>query len=384
MKFIPFSLFLLMIFSLLSFSCTKKSADTIVIGNYGSLTGSEATFGLSTRDGIQLAIDEFNSAGGLNGKKLELKVYDNQGKPEEARLSVEKLINVDKVVALLGEVASTRSLAAAPVAQQYKVPMITPSSTNPEVTKKGNFIFRTCFIDPFQGQVMAKFAVNSLKLKRGAILRDNKSDYSMGLADYFTKTLTELGGTVIADEKYASGDSDFKAQLTSLREKHPDFIFIPGYYTEVGLIARQARELGISSMLLGGDGWDSPKLIEIGGTALDGSYFSNHYTAEDKRPEVQEFITKFKNKYNVAPDGLAAAGYDAAQILLAAMKRAKSLEGDDLRLAIAATTNHPGVTGMITINSERDAVKSAVVLRVSTAGSATGGGEFKFVESVHP
>lgn len=370
--------FLAIVFSLLTLvACNKKNADTIVIGNYGSLTGTEATFGLSTRDGVQLAIDEFNAAGGLNGKKLELKVYDNQGKPEEARLSVEKLINVDKAVALLGEVASTRSLAAAPVAQQNKVPMISPSSTNPEVTKKGDFIFRTCFIDPFQGQVMAKFAINTLKLKKAAILRDNKSDYSMGLADYFTKTLVENGGTVVADEKYASGDSDFKAQLTSLKNKKADFIFIPGYYTEVSLIARQARELGLNQPLLGGDGWDSPKLFEVGGAALKDSYFSNHYTAEDPRPEVQEFITKYKAKYNVVPDGLAAAGYDSAQVLLAAMKVAKSLNGDDLRAAIAATKDHKGVTGAITINENRDAVKSAVVLKVD-------GPNFKFVESVNP
>lgn len=370
--------FLAILFSALSLvACNKKNADTIVIGNYGSLTGTEATFGLSTRDGVQLAIDDFNAAGGLNGKKLELKVYDNQGKPEEARLSVEKLINVDRAIALIGEVASTRSLAAAPVAQQYKVPMISPSSTNPEVTKKGDFIFRTCFIDPFQGQVMAKFAINTLKLKKAAILRDNKSDYSMGLADYFTKTLLENGGTIVADEKYASGDSDFKAQLTSLKQKKPDFIFIPGYYTEVGLIARQARELGLKQPLLGGDGWDSPKLAEIGGDSLKDSYFSNHYTAEDPRPEVQEFITKYKAKYNAVPDGLAAAGYDSAQVLLAAMKVAKTLDGADLRAAIAATKDHKGVTGLITINEQRDAVKSAVVLKVD-------GANFKFIESVNP
>ncbi len=358
-------------------ACNKKQADTILIGNYGSLTGTEATFGLSTRDGIQLAIDEANAAGGINGKKLELKVYDNQGKPEEARLSVEKLINVDKVVAVLGEVASTRSLAAAPVAQQNKVPMISPSSTNPDVTKKGDYIFRTCFIDPFQGEVMAKFVVNSLKLKKGAILRDSKSDYSMGLADYFVKTLTALGGSVVADEKYASGDSDFKAQLTSLKDKKAEFIFVPGYYTEVGLIARQARALGLNQPLLGGDGWDSPKLTEIGGNSLENSYFSNHYTAEDPRPEVVEFIKNFKAKYNVVPDGLAAAGYDSAKILIEAMKKSPSLNGEDLKKAIAATADHKGVTGAITLNQDRDAVKSAVILKVV-------GNAFKFVESVNP
>jgi branched-chain amino acid transport system substrate-binding protein len=358
-------------------ACNKKQADTILIGNYGSLTGTEATFGISTRDGIQLAIDEANTQGGINGKKLELKVYDNQGKPEEARLSVEKLINVDRAVAILGEVASTRSLAAAPVAQQNKVPMISPSSTNPDVTKKGEYVFRTCFIDPFQGEVMAKFVFNSLKLKKGAILRDSKSDYSMGLADYFQKTLVSLGGEVIADEKYASGDSDFKAQLTSLKQKNVEFIFIPGYYTEVGLIARQARELGLKQPLLGGDGWDSPKLIEIGGAAMENGYFSNHYTAEDTRPEVVEFIKAYQAKFNSTPDGLAAAGYDAAKVLIEALKKSPSLNGDDVRKAIAATKDHKGVTGSISINENRDAVKSAVVLKVS-------GKVFKFVETVNP
>jgi branched-chain amino acid transport system substrate-binding protein len=357
-------------------SCTKKS-DSILIGNFGSMTGSEATFGLSTKDGIELAIEEINTAGGINGKKVEMKVYDNGGKPEEARLSVEKLINVDNVVAVLGEVASTRSLAAAPVAQQYKVPMISPSSTNPEVTKKGDYIFRVCFIDPFQGMVMAKFALNSLGLKKAAILRDSKSDYSMGLADFFTKTFTELGGTIIADEKYQSSDVDFKAQLTSLKTKNPDFIFIPGYYTEVGLIARQARDLGLNVPLLGGDGWDSPKLFEIGGDALNNSYISNHFSAEDPRPEVQKFVTAFKTRFGVEPDGLASAGYDAANILFEAMKKSKSLEGSDLRFALTQTKDFKGATGIITLDENRDAVKSAVILKIEA-------GKFKYLETVNP
>ena len=348
-----------------------------MIGNFGSMTGAEATFGISTRDGIILAMEEWNKNGGLLGKQIELKAYDNQGKPEEARLSVEKLINIDNVVAVLGEVASTRSLAGAPVAQQYKVPMISPSSTNPLVTKKGDYIFRVCFIDPFQGQVMAKFAFNSLKLKKGAILRDSKSDYSMGLADYFTATFKELGGTIIADEKYVSGDVDFKAQLTSIKQKNPDFIFVPGYYTEVGLIARQAREQGIKAPLLGGDGWDSDKLTEIGGKAIEGNYFSNHYTQEDPRPIVQNFVNNYKARFGSVPNGLAAAGYDAAHITFEAIKRANSIDGKAIRDSLAATKNHLGVTGDITINENRDATKSAVVLQVQ-------GNIFKYVETVNP
>jgi len=357
--------------------CQNKANDKIVIGNFGSLTGAEATFGISTKQGIELAIEEWNKAGGVLGKQIELKAYDNQGKPEEARLSVEKLINVDNVVAVLGEVASTRSLAAAPVAQQYKVPMISPSSTNPLVTQKGDYIFRVCFIDPFQGEVMAKFAFNSLKLKKGAILRDSKSDYSMGLANYFIKTFEALGGTIVADEKFVSGDVDFKAQLTSIKNKSPEFIFVPGYYTEVGLIARQARDAGIKVPLMGGDGWDSDKLIEIGGKFVEGSYFSNHYTVEDPRPEVQNFIANYKAKYGAMPDALAASGYDAARVLLEAIKRANSIDGAKLRDSIAATKDFQGATGVITINENRDATKSAVVLQVV-------GKTFKFVESVKP
>lgn len=356
--------------------CQNKS-DKIMVGNFGSMTGAEATFGISTRDGIIMAVEEWNKAGGILGKQIELKAYDNQGKPEEARLSVEKLINIDNVVAVLGEVASTRSLAGAPVAQQYKVPMISPSSTNPLVTQKGDYIFRVCFIDPFQGEVMAKFAFETLKLKKAAILRDSKSDYSMGLANYFIKKFESLGGTIVGDEKFVSGDVDFKAQLTSLKQKSPEFIFVPGYYTEVGLIARQAREQGIKVPLMGGDGWDSDKLTEIGGESVNGSYFSNHYTQEDPRPEVQNFIKNYQTRFGTKPDALAASGYDAARILFEAIKTAGSVEGKAIRDALANTKNFNGVTGIITINEQRDATKSAVVLQVQ-------GKDFKYVATVNP
>lgn len=367
---------ILFLMLLIAMGCQNKS-DKIVIGNFGSMTGAEATFGISTRDGIILAMEEWNKAGGLLGKQIELKAYDNQGKPEEARLSVEKLINIDNVVAVLGEVASTRSLAGAPVAQQYKVPMISPSSTNPLVTQKGDYIFRVCFIDPFQGEVMAKFAFNSLKLKKAAILRDSKSDYSMGLATYFIKTFEGLGGQIVADEKYVSGDVDFKAQLTNIKSHQPEFIFVPGYYTEVGLIARQAREQGIKVPLMGGDGWDSEKLVEIGGDSINGSYFSNHYTVEDPRPEVQNFIKNYQARFGSKPDALAASGYDAAVILFQTIKSTGSIEAKAIRDGLAQVKNFQGVTGIISINEKRDATKSAVVLQVQ-------GKNFKFVETVNP
>lgn len=363
--------------ALVAAGCTKKSTNEIVIGQYGSMTGSEATFGQSTDKGVRLAIDEINATGGIKGKKIKLVTMDDQGKAEEAAAVVTRLIEQEKAVALLGEVASSRSLAAAPIAQNKKVPMVTPSSTNPKVTEVGDFVFRTCFIDPFQGTVMAKFATENLKAKKVAILRDVKSDYSVGLADFFTAKLKELGGEVVDDVSYSSGDVDFKAQLTKLKTKGAEAIFIPGYYTEVGLIARQARELGIKAPLLGGDGWDSPKLSEIGQKAINGGYFSNHYSNETTDPVAVEFQKKFKAKYNEMPDGLSAAGYDAAKVLIRAMEQAPELSGAAIRDQLAKITGHDGVTGKITINDKRNATKSAVVVQVE-------GQTNKYVTTVNP
>lgn len=339
--------------------------ETIKVGEIGSMTGSEATFGESTHRGIMLAINEINSAGGLNGKKLELISLDNQGKDDETANATSKLVSQEKVVALLGEVASKRSQIMAPIAQQGKVPMISPSSTNPKVTEVGDYVFRVCFIDPFQGEVMAKFAINDLKAKKVAVLRDIANSYSEGLANAFIESYKKLGGEIVIDKGFSSGDVDFKSQLTAIRAKNPDAIFVPAYYTDVGLIARQTRELGMKAPLLGGDGWDSPKLKEIGGKAIDGSYYSNHYSAEDKSAVVQDFIKRYKDAYkNETPDGLAAMGYDAANVLFDSMKRAKSLGGDDLKTAIAELKDFQGVTGKITLDAARNAQKSAVVLKM--------------------
>ncbi|MCE3009107.1 MAG: ABC transporter substrate-binding protein [Proteobacteria bacterium] len=361
----------------LTSGCTKKNSNEIVVGHFGSMTGSDATFGQSTDDGIRLAIDQANAAGGVNGKKIKLITMDTQGKSEEAASVVTRLIEQEKVVAVLGEVASTRSLAAAPIAQAKKIPMITPSSTNPKVTEVGDYVFRVCFIDPFQGTVMAKFAVENLKAKKVAILREVSSDYSMGLSDFFIAKFKELGGEIVADASYQNQDKDFKAQLTQIKSKNPEAIFVPGYYTQVGLIARQARELGIKAPLMGGDGWDSSKLFEIGGEAVNGGYFSNHYSTDSTDPAAIEFMTKFKAKYNKSPDGLSAAGYDAAQILVAALKTLPEITPSALRDAIAKTTNFPGATGNITINEQRNATKSAVVVQVQ-------GPTNKFITSIAP
>lgn len=356
---------------------TDQTTDVIRVGEVGSMTGSEATFGISTHRGIELAVKQINDQGGIKGKKIELISLDDQGKPEEAATAVTKLITQNKITALLGEVASSRSLAMAPIAQQYQVPMVSPSSTNPKVTEQGDYIFRVCFIDPFQGAVMAKFALENLGLKRVAILRDVKNDYSVGLADFFTMTFKNGGGEIVVDQSYSAGDIDFKSQLTSIRSLNPEAIFVPGYYTEVGLIARQAKELGINAPLMGGDGWDSPKLTEIGGDSINGSYFSNHYSSEDTSPQVQEFIAQYKAAYGEVPDGLAAMGYDAAKVLADAMTRAAGFSGPDIRTALAATKDYSGVTGNITIDGQRNAVKSAVVLKVQNDG-------FKFQTKINP
>jgi branched-chain amino acid transport system substrate-binding protein len=355
----------------------QGASDEIVIGEYGSLTGTTATFGISTKNGIDMAIDEVNKAGGVLGKQVRVIVEDDQGRPEEAQTVVTKLITSDKVIAILGEVASSRTLAAAPVAQQSGIPMISPSSTNPEVTLVGDFIFRVCFIDPFQGLVMAKFATNTLKMTRVAVLRDIKNDYSVGLADVFIENYKQMGGTITSDESYSEGDTDFSAQLTAIKATNPQAIFVPGYYTEVGLVARQAKSLGIQAPLLGGDGWDSPSLIEIGGEALNGSYFSNHYSVEDPSPAIQKFVTEYRTRYGETPDALAGLGYDAARLLFDAITRAGSSDPKAIRDALAATKDFAGTTGTITLDENRNAVKPAVVLQIKD-------GKLSYVETINP
>ena len=369
--------FLICLAALTSCSGDQGTADEILIGEYGSLTGATATFGISTMNGIEMALDEVNESGGLLGKTVRVIVEDDQGRPEEAQTVVTKLITRNRVVAVLGEVASSRTLAAAPVAQQYGIPMISPSSTNPAVTEVGDFIFRVCFSDPFQGFVMAKFASQSLQMTDVAVLRDIKNDYSVGLADVFVENFVAMGGTIVADEGYSEGDTDFSAQLTSIRARRPQAIFVPGYYTEVGLIARQAKSLGIEAPLLGGDGWDSPSLIEIGGEALEGSYFSNHYSVDDPSPAIQKFVSDYRARYGQTPDALAGLGYDAAQILFDAIRRAGSTDPTAIRDALAATSNFAGVTGVTTLDENRNAVKPAVVLQID-------GGKLAYVETINP
>lgn len=361
--------------ALAAFVVPNAGAQDILIGHYGSLTGSEATFGQSTSNGIKLAINDINAAGGINGRQVRLVEYDTKGDAREAGAVVTRLVTADKVSAVIGEVASSLSLAGAPICQSNRVPMISPSSTNPRVTKVGDYIFRVCFIDPFQGYVCAKFAAENKKAKRVAILQDQASAYSVGLADEFEKNFKEMGGQITTRQSYNAGDQDFTARLTSIRATNPDMIFIPGYYTDVANIAIQAKKLGIAAPLLGGDGWDSSKLGEIAGENISGSYYSNHAAPDD--PGLADFVKKYEDEYGAKPDALGALGYDAAMVLFEAMKRAKSLTGPDLRDAIAATKDFPGVTGSINFDANRDAVKPAVILEMQA-------GQPKFAARVEP
>jgi branched-chain amino acid transport system substrate-binding protein len=349
--------------------------DPILIGEYGSMTGAQATFGQQTHEGITLAINQINAAGGVSvggkGPKRQLKVitYDTRGQAAEASNAVTRLVTDDKVVAVLGEVASSLSLAGAPVAQKYGVPMISPSSTNPKVTQVGDMIFRICFIDPFQGFVTATFARQTLKVSKVAVLYDQSQAYSVGLKDSFVKAFTAQAGTIVTEQAYKGGDQDFNAQLTTIRQTSPQAIYVPGYYTDVGNIAVQARKLGIANdiPLMGGDGWESEKLLEIAGSALDGSFYSNHYANDNTGPEAQRFVADFKAAFKSDPDAMSALGYDAARILADAITRAESLSGKDLAKAIGETRDFLGVTGTITLNAERNADKTAVIIEIKNS-----------------
>ena len=354
------------------------AGGTIKIGEYASLTGSEAAFGQSSHKGTQLLVEEINKAGGVLGKQIELITEDNQSKAGESATIVKKFISRDKVVAILGEVASGRSLEAAPICQTAGIPMVSPSSTNPKVTEVGDYIFRVCFIDPFQGKLLAEFATKTLKAKKAVVLSDVSAPYSVGLASFFKEAFTASGGTILADQKYASKDKDFRAQLTAIKALSPEVICVPGYYTEVGLIAKQARELGITVPIIGGDGWEAPQLIEIAGAeALKNTYYSTHFSPAQDSPMARKFVEAFKAKYaGEVPDAMAALGYDSAFALVEAIKKAASTEPSKIRDALKAT-DFVGVTGRTKLDAKRDATKPAVII-------TTENGAFKFLQTVEP
>ena len=357
-------------------SSASSSSGDILVGHYASMTGSEANFGISTDNGIKLAVKERNAAGGVKGRKIKVITYDDAGKTQEVVTSVTRLIQQDKVTALIGEVASSRSIAGGEIAQRFGVPMITPSSTNEAVTEIGNMISRVCFVDGFQGFVCASFAKNKLGHSLGAVLFNRSQAYSTGLKDEFIKHYKAAGGQIVAEQAYQDGDNDFSAPLTAIRQGNPQFIFVPGYYTEVVNIARQARQRGITIPLIGGDGWVSEELKNAG-DALDGCFFSDHYSHEDQRPEVQEFLKKYQAEFGKVPDSMAALGYDAANLLFAAMDRVPSLSGTDLAKAIAETKGFKGVTGTITLDDKRNPVKRAIIQKIQ-------GGKFTMFAAVDP
>jgi branched-chain amino acid transport system substrate-binding protein len=339
----------------------EATGSEIPIGEYGSMTGDTATFGQSTHNGILLAVEQTNAAGGVLGKQIKLISEDDQSKTDEAVSAVQKLISRDNVVAILGEVASKRSLAAGNVCQKYHIPMLSPSSTNPAVTEVGDYIFRACFTDDFQGLVGAQFAAKR-GWKKVAILTDVNNDYSKGLAKY-SKQGYEGKGDLVADESYREGDRDFKAQLTRIKAANPDAVYAPGYYTDIGLILRQARELGLTVPFFGGDGWDSPQTLKLG-AVVNGCFYTNHCSIDDPRPSLQKLVKEYREKYNTDPDAMAITGYDAAMLLFDAIKRAGKAESSAIRDALAATKDFPASTGPISIDENRNARKPIVVLQI--------------------
>ncbi len=348
----------------------------ILLGEYGSMTGTTATYGKSTHNGVMMAVDEANAAGGVLGKKIRVQLEDDGSKPEQAATAVTKLINSDNVLTVIGEVASSRSLAAAPICQAAGVPMMSPASTNPKVTQVGDYIFRACYIDPVQGRIIAHLGSQDLKAKNAAILRDIKNAYSVGLADEISKEFTKNGGQIVADQSFQEGDKDFRAQLTTIKSKNPQVVFVPAYYNEVALIARQMRSLGMQQPILGGDGVESPKLIEIGGPAVNNTMFTTHFSSESTDPLARKFVQGYKQRYGVIPDGLTAVGYDAARLTIDAIKRAGSTDRAKIRQAMATTKNFPGVSGKITLNADRNAVKPMAVMKVEN-------GKYVFVKTMN-
>ena len=344
--------------------------DTIKVGALFELTGNVANYGTSTLNGFKMAVDEVNAKGGVNGKKIEVVQADNKSEPSESGNAATKLVTQDKVVAVVGPATSGSVAAAEPILTANKTPLIAPCGTAPAITlgkdgKAKPYVFRACFIDPYQGKIMAEFAAKDLKLKKIAILNDSSSDYSKGLAEVFEKTFTENGGQIVAKEAFLSKDVDFKAALTKLKAANPDALYIPGYYEEVSKIIKQAREVGITTPLLGSDGWDSPKLVEIAGKeSTDKTYFTSAYTAQDKDPGVQKFINSYKEKYGKVPDVFALQGYNAGLVLFHALEETKGEGGTKLAEAIAKTKDLQVANGKFSYDEHHNPITTALILEL--------------------
>jgi branched-chain amino acid transport system substrate-binding protein len=353
------------------------SLAAIKIGEVDPLTGGVSQFGIGCHQGFVLAFEEINAEGGILGQKIDLVTEDDQSKPGQSATSVRKLITQDKVVALLGDATSSATLEAAPIAQADKIPMITPTATNPRITEVGDFIFRVCFLDEFQGRVLARFAREKLKAQKIFTLTDVKQDYSIDLLKFFKEEFTKLGGTIVGEQSYSTGDTDFRAQLTPIRVAKPDAVFVPGYYQEVALIVKQARQIGLTMPFIGCDGWANQTLLAIGGKAVDGCFFTNHFSPDDQSPIVNSFVTKYQEKYGVLPDTFSALGYDAARLLADAIKRAGSSDPQAIRDALAKTAGFQGVTGEISLDANRNASKPGLIVTVKQ-------GKFEIAEKIAP
>jgi len=383
-KLISAALGVVMLGGLIAGCGGKTESDVIKIGANLEMTGNNATFGQSAANGANLAIKEVNAKGGVLGKKLTLVVADNKSEAAEASNAMQKLVTKDKVVAAIAPIASSSVIAAAQVNMDNKVLAISPTASNPKVTvdpatgKVREYLFRACFIDPFQGAVMANFAKNSLKAQTAALYIDNSSDYAKGLAQYFKETFTKAGGKIVAEEAYLAKDTDFKATLTKIKAQNPDVIFVPGYYQEVGMIIKQGRELGITVPFLGGDGWDSAKLPEIAGPQnLNNCFITNHYSPDDDSPAVKTFVANYEKEYGQRPDTFAALAYDATMMIIDAIKRAGSADPVKIKDELAKTKDFAAVSGTITLNETHDAVKSAVIVEYKD-------GKQVFREKVNP
>jgi branched-chain amino acid transport system substrate-binding protein len=338
--------------------------EPIKIGEVNPITGAIGEYGASCHQGIQLAIEQVNANGGVLGRKITLVTEDNQSKPGETATIVQKFVTQDRVAAIIGDLTSSATLEGGPIAQAAKIPMVSPLATNPKVTEIGDYIFRVCFIDEFQGRLMARFALENLRAKTAATLTDTKQDYSVGLTGFFKETFTNGAGRIVREQSYISGDTDFRAQLTSIKAASPEVVFVPGYYPEVGIILKQARQLGLTIPFIGCEAWDNPTLLQVAGKAADGCYYSNQFSASDPTPVVQEFGETYRSKYGMLPDNFAALGYDAANVLLDSIRRAGSSDPPAIRAALAATKEYPGVSGNITIDAKRNASKPAVILEI--------------------
>ncbi|MBI5575470.1 MAG: ABC transporter substrate-binding protein [Deltaproteobacteria bacterium] len=367
--------------ALLLAGCKPQASNEIRIGLITPLTGDVKTYGESVRNAFGIAVDEANRAGGVAGMKIVPIVEDDRNDPTEAANAATKLIKQDRVRAIVGSVTSKATIPVSDIAQGSKIPAITPSATNPKVTvadgKRKDFMFRACFIDPFQGRVMAKFARESLFKEKAAVLYDASNDYSRGIAEYFGDAFRSMGGKVVSYESYGKDDVDFSALLTKVKAASPDVIFLPDYYNKVGLIAKQAREKGIQTSLIGPDGWDSPDLVKIAGNAVEGGYFSNHYSPEDTRPEVVDWVKKYKEKFGQTPDALGTLAYDATNLLLEAIRKANSDDPARIRQALASIKGYKGVTGEAGMDDNGNAVKSAVILQIVN-------GRQKYLKVVNP